>query len=145
MVAKKRRGRPPGSRVDPVVRMFRQTGNADHMAAVMARAIIDWHKPPPREKIQALIAAYMADEKTRHRAWPLIDYLACLDFAERAGFREERRITHKEAVGMAIKELGDGVSKPKVTIYTDHSGHRVVRSEKAPGAPLIKPRSLSEY
>jgi len=40
----KKRGRPRGSTVDPIMQMVRQTGNPDFMIALMARRIIDEHK-----------------------------------------------------------------------------------------------------
>ncbi len=134
MLVKRSRGRPRESRVDPVVRMMRQTGNPNFMAATIARAIIDYHQPR-KEKKKRLLAELDACKASGGDIWPIIDALQMLDTLDAIGLhREERRFTHKQATPMAIKCLGDGISKPGVTIQTD-AGRLMVCSKISPDAP----------
>ena len=78
MLVKRSRGRPRGSRVDPIVQMMRQTGNPDFMAAKMARDIIDYHQPR-QEKEKRLRAELDACKARGGDIWPIIDELGMLD------------------------------------------------------------------
>ena len=141
MLVKRSRGRPRGSRVDPVVRMMRQTGNPDFMAAKMARAIIDYHQPR-QEKEKRLRAELDACKARGGDIWPIIDQLGMLDTVDDPAVglpREEKRVTHKQAARMAIELLGDGVAKPVVTIETDAAGRRMVCSKLPPEARRRQP------
>jgi hypothetical protein len=134
MIVKKPRGRPPGSRVGPVVRMMRQTGKPNFMAATIARAIIDYYQPR-KEKKKRLLAELDACKARGGDIWPIIDALGMLDTVDDPAVglpREEKRVTHKEAARMAIKLLGDGVAKPVVTVETDAAGRRMVCSKLPP-------------
>ena len=81
MIAKRSRGRPRGSRVDPVVRMMRQTGNPDFMAANMARGIIAYYQPR-QEKEKRLRAELDACKARGGDIWPIIDQLGMLDIVD---------------------------------------------------------------
>ena len=129
MLVKRSRGRPRGSRVGPVVRMMRQTGKPHFMAATIARAIIDYHQPR-KEKKKRLLAELDACRARGGDIWPIIDALQMIDTLDVMGLHpEERRVTHKQATPMAINCLGDGVSKPVVTMETDAAGRRMVCSK----------------
>ena len=139
MLMKRTRGRPRGSRVNPVVRMMRQTGNPHFMAATIARAIIDYHQPG-KEKKKRLLAELDACKARGGDIWPIVDALQMLDTFDALGLhRDERRVMHKHAMPMAIEHLGEGVSKPVVTIETDAVGRRMVCSRPLPEAPRRQP------
>jgi hypothetical protein len=118
---------------------MRQTGNPHFMAATIARAIIDYHQPR-KEKEERLLAELDARKARGGDIWPIIDALQMLDTLEAMGLhKEERRVTHKQAVPMAIECLDDGVSKPVVTIETDVAGRRMVCGKALPEAPRRQP------
>jgi hypothetical protein len=118
---------------------MRQTGNPHFVAAMIARAIIDYHQPR-KEKEERLLAELDARKASGGDIWPIIDALQMLDTHDAMGLhQEERRVTHKEAVPMAIKLLGDGVSKPAVTIEIDAAGRRMVCSKPLPEALRRQP------
>ena len=136
MLVKRSRGRPRGSRVDPIVRMMRQTGNPDFMAAKMARDIIGYHQPR-QEKEKRLRAELDACKARGGDIWPIIDELGLLDTIDDPAVglsREEKRVPHKEATRTAIKLLDEGVTKPVVTGETDAAGRRMVSSKLPPKA-----------
>jgi hypothetical protein len=132
-----RRGRPPGSRVDPVVRFFRQTGNPNYMAALIARAIIDWHQPR-EEREKCLRAELDACRARGGDVWPILDALQMLDIHDSIG-REEKRITHKQALKMVLNKSPADVRKSQITIETDTAGHRVVSSKPLPNGSVRRP------
>lgn len=119
--------------------MMRQTGNHNFMAATIARAIIDYDQPR-KEKKKRLLAELDACKARGGEIWPIIDALQMLDTLDAMGLhREQRRVRHKQATPMAIEALGDGVSKPAVTIEADAAGRRMVCSKIPPDAPRRKP------
>jgi hypothetical protein len=132
-----RRGRPRGSRVDPVVRFFRQTENPNHMTALIARAIIDWHQPR-EEREKRLRAELNACRARGGDVWPILDALQMLDTHDSIG-REEKRITHKQALKIALKQSAAGVHKSQITIETDTAGHRLVSSKPLPKGSVRRP------
>ena len=134
MIAKRSRGRPRGSRVDPVVRMMRQTGNPDFMAANMARDIIAYYQPR-QEKEKRLRAELDACKARGGNIWPIINLRGCsisLTTPLWGLHREKKRVPHKQADPVAIELLGDGLAKPVVTIETHAAGRRIVCEQVPP-------------
>jgi hypothetical protein len=117
---------------------MRQTGDPDFTAAVYARAIIEFHRSweEKRRRLQSTLDARRASGED---PWPILDELQMLDTLDQMGLRDEKRITHKEAMRIAIELLGDGISKPAVTIEIDAAGRRMVCGKPQPGAPRRRP------
>jgi hypothetical protein len=132
MLAKRRRGRPRGSRVDPIVRMIRQTGNPNFMGATIARAIIAFHQSR-HEKENRLRAELEACKARGADPWAVIDALQMLDtFDAISRHPEERRVTHKQAIQIATEFLADGVTRPLITIESGGGGRQMVCSKPSP-------------
>jgi hypothetical protein len=115
---------------------MRQTGNPNLMAAEQARAIIEHHRPR-EEKEKRLRDELAAREASGGDVWPIRDALQMLD--TNADLAEEKRVTHKKAVRMAIEYYRDGVSKPIVTVETDAAGRPIVSCKPSSKARRLEP------
>jgi hypothetical protein len=135
VLVKKPRGRPRGSRVSQGVQFMRQTGNPNLLAAQLARAIIEHHRSR-EEKEKRLRDELAACEASGGDVSPMRDALQMLD--TNADLAEEKRVTHKKAVRMAIEHYRDGVSKPIVTVETDAAGRPIVSCKPSPKARRLR-------
>jgi hypothetical protein len=135
-LVKKARGRPRGSRVPQGLQFMRQTGNPNLMAAQLARAIIEHHRSR-EEKEKRLRDELAAREASGGDVWPIRDALQMLDTNN--DLAEEKRVTHKEAVRMAIEHYRDGVSESVVTVETDAAGRPIASCKPSPKARRLRP------
>jgi hypothetical protein len=129
---KKRRGPKPGSRMHPVMRALRMTGNPNRMAALLAQMYIEADADEEAVEKEPRRITWTADGFDTPPRFPLPP----LNLKR---ISKRKKLTHKEAVRLAIEDLSGVVTKAKISIRTDARGHRLAVLESDPKALRKQP------